>query len=80
MTWRIFRPFDGADLPDATVSLYWPKEELHNATFIADVGEDDDHFIAFRLADGRIAKLLSYDLYQDDDGDDSKLLWEGAQS
>lgn len=78
MTWRIFYPFDGADLPDATVNTYWSKTELHNATFIADVGIDDDQFIAFKLTDGQTAKLLSYDLYQDSNADNSKLMWEGA--
>lgn len=76
MTWRMFRPYDGADLPDATVPLYWSKDDLHGATFIADIGEGDDQFIAFRLRDGRIAKLLSYDLYQDNDTNDDKLIWE----
>lgn len=76
----MFDPYDGGDLPDATVSLYWSKEELHGAKFIADVGEDDNQFIAFQLRDGRTAKLLSYDLYQHSDGDDTVLIWEGAEN
>lgn len=80
MAWKIFDPFDGGDLPDATVNIYWSKAELHGATFIADVGEDDDHFIAFQLRDGRTAKLLSYDLYQEGEATNGKeyLEWEGA--
>lgn len=80
MTWRILDPFDGCDLPDATVPLYWRKSDLHGALFIADIGEGDDQFIAFRLADGQTAKLLSFDLYQDSDGDDTVLAWEGAET
>lgn len=79
MSWRIFRPFDNFDLPDHTDGVgYWSKAELHGARFVADIGEDDDHCVVFQLVDGRTARLLSNDLYQDDDGDDSLLLWEGA--
>lgn len=81
MTWRIFHPHDQLDLPDHTEGVgYWSKAELHGARFVADIGEDDDHCIVFQLADGRTARLFSPDLYQDDDGDDSLLLWEGAES
>lgn len=80
MTWRIFHPFDGLDLPDAKQSIWWSKEELHNAQFIADVGMDDDQFIAFFTQDERVVTLLSYDLYQDGEDDDRLLKWEGLET
>jgi hypothetical protein len=80
VTWRIFHPFDGYDLPDHSDGMPpWSKEELHGATFIADVGEDDNQFIAFLLRDGRTARLLSFDLCQDSNPDNTLLLWEGAE-
>jgi hypothetical protein len=76
MTWKILRPLDGDSLPDATVSLHWAYEELHGARFIADVGDGDDQFIAFQLVDGRTAKLLSIDLEEHSDGNDT-IVWVG---
>ncbi len=78
MTWKILRPLDGDALPDATVPLHWAYEELHGAQFIADVGDGDDQFIAFQLTDGRTAKLLSFDLEEHSDGNDT-IVWEGAK-
>lgn len=79
MTWRIIRPLDGDCLPDATVPLWWGYEELNGAQFIADVGYDDQQFVMFLLPDGRTAKLLSFDLEFEDDGDDT-LVWSGLKS
>lgn len=76
MTWKILHPFDGLCLPDATAGMHWDYEELHGAKFIADVGYGDDQFIVFELPDGRTAKLLSFDLEETNDGNDT-IVWEG---
>lgn len=76
MTWKIIRPLDGDALPDATVPLHWAYEELNGAQFIADVGDGDEQFIAFQLVDGRTAKLLSIDLEEYSDGNDT-IVWAG---
>jgi hypothetical protein len=71
MTWKIIRPLDGDMLPDLTTPLYWKYKELNGAQFIADVGYGDDQFLAFELVDGRVAKLLSFDLEYENDGNDT---------